>query len=197
MAAYRQLFHDMFGRVLNRLQGEIEVKQRQGIYKTMLRLPSVHAFSKLPPARTPPQTEVDVYIMTQLQKRNFIVRQVNENFIEVEWLHLMSQPKPPVPRKIEKPVDLAINKHPPHKTPIKTAPIKMPPPPRPIVKAAPPPPKLEAKSVAPSKQKVSKPLVPAQEIVPVLSNKVDKLDDRTEAKMAAVHQNVLRALAGV
>lgn len=198
MARYRQLFHDMFAKVIDKVQSEVQLKLRQGIYNTMIRLPSVRAFSKLPVARTPPQEEIDNYVIAQLQKRDFVVRRMNENFIEVDWLHLATHQKieSASKKRLVNPVESIKHERPKHTITTPQPPKTVEPmlvPPRPLPKLAPP------VASQPSKKPTAKktpPKTPETEI-PVLSNRVDRLDDRTEEKMATVHQAVLRALAGV
>lgn len=195
MARYRQLFHDMFAKVIEKVQSEVQLKLRQGIYNTMIRLPSVRAFSKLPVARTPPQEEIDNYVIAQLQKRNFVVKRMNENFIEVDWLHLATHQKvESAPTK--RPVESIKHERPKHTITTPQPPKTVEPmliPPRPLPKLVPPVAPQPSKKPTPKKVPPKKP----ETEIPVLSNRVDRLDDRTEEKMATAHQAVLRALAGV
>ena len=198
MIQYRQLFHDMFAKVIGKVQAEVHLKLRQGISSTMIRLPSVRAFSKLPIARTPSQIEIDNYIIAQLQKRDFVVKRLNDNFIEVDWLHLAHSKRtcPDSAKVVTKSDECNKHKEPDHV--IKPPPSKpiepMLIPPRPLPKLTPPRP-----SVTPSTKKNHNPKPPTKKVaeLPVLSNRVERLDDRTEEKMANAHQAVLRALAGV
>lgn len=204
MERYRDLFHTMFKKVNDKIKTDVRNQLPRGIYYSSIRLPSVPAFSGFTTKPTPPQEEVDAYIIGQLEKRNLIVTKQDAHYIRVDWSSMVSQSDNTSldgggvnqeHRNKEKAIALL------PKTDVSMIlpPIKktVPPvPPRPTASLPPPPrvmPKMEPKAPLIKNEKTK---IVAKN-VPILSNKVPRLDSQIEKKMATSHQHVLRALAGV
>ena len=210
---YRDLFHTMFKKVNDKIKADVHYQLPRGIYYSSIRLPSVPAFSGFTTKPTPPQDDVDAYIIRQLEKRNFKVTKQDAHYIQVDWSTLVSTTTPStchttkqdydVPIEEKRNKEKAISMLPQTDTSMLLPPLRpLPPPSRSSTQTAPsvaaPAPKPTMKTDL--KKPIKKPSHAMKSIpknVPILSNKVPRLDPQIEKKMAASHQSVLRALAGV